>query len=433
MSHKPPSQERTSIPGHWLLMARLILLAIGILALLIYIVGTPVYYVQLIPSSHHCVADCITPAIIQELHARGIPVSDYAVYQVALNLLFALVYFLVAVLIFWRKSDDRMALLASFSLLTLGASFPSIPTALAAIHPAWQVPVTLVGNEDIFAFPSLIIFFFLFPNGRFIPRWTRWIAILTVVLFQLIAFFPTPSSGSGSWTRLLVAVLAPLVFGSLVFAQVYRYRHVSTSLERQQTKWIVYSMIVALLGFLLLGYGVPTVLRLFNSFDNLGLLPYTIVITAIYLVLLLIPLSLALAILRYRLWDVDVLINKTLVYSTLTGILALLYAGSILLLQYLLRGIIQQNNAIAIVVSTIVIYALFQPLRRRIQNIIDRRFYRRKYDAARTLAAFSETLRHEVDLSQLQAQLIGIVQETMQPEHVTLWLREPGEFKDRNL
>ncbi len=433
MSHQPHSQERAGIPRPWLLIARIIVLVTAILALLIYIVGTPVYYAQLIPSNHHCVADCLTPANIQELQARGIPASAYAAYQVALNLLFALIYFLVAALIFWRKSDDRMALLASFSLLTLGASFPSIPTALATIHPAWQVPVTLVGNEDIFAFPSLIIFFFLFPNGRFIPRWTRWMAILTVVLFEFIAFFPTPSPSSGGWPRLLIAVLAPLVFGSLVFAQVYRYRHVSTSLERQQTKWIVYSMIVALLGFLLLGFGVPTVLRLFNSFDNLGLLPYMILITAISLVLLLIPLSLALAILRYRLWDVDVLINKTLVYGTLTGILALLYAGSILLLQYLLRGIIQQNNAIAIVVSTIAIYALFQPLRRRIQNIIDRRFYRRKYDAARTLAAFSETLRHEVDLSQLKEQLIGIVQETMQPEHVTLWLREPGEYQNRNI
>ena len=429
MSHQPPSQERAGIRRPWLLIARIILLAIAVLALLIYIVGTPVYYAQLLPSNHHCVADCITPAIIQELHAQGIPASAYVAYQVALNLLFALVYFLVAALIFWRRSDDRMALLASFSLLALGASFPSIPTTLATIHPAWQVPVTFVGNEDIFAFPSLLIFFFLFPNGRFIPRWTRWMAILTVVLFELLAFFPTPSPASGGWSRLLIAVLAPLVFGSLVFAQIYRYRRVSTSLERQQTKWIVYSMIVALLGFLVLGYGVPAVLRLFNAFDNLGLLPYTIVITAIYLVLLLIPLSLALAILRYRLWDVDVLINKMLVYSTLTGILALLYAGSILLLQYLLRGIIQQNNGIAIVVSTIGIYALFQPLRRRIQNIIDRRFYRRKYDAARTLAAFSETLRQEVDLNQLKEQLVGIVQETMQPERVTLWLREPGDWK----
>jgi len=432
MSHEPHNQERTGISMPWLLIARIILLATGILALLIYIVGTPVYYAQLI-SNHHCFVDCLTPANIQELHVRGIPASDYAAYQVAINLLFALIYFLVAVLIFWRKSEDRMALLASFSLLTLGASFPSIPTALATIHPAWQVPATLVGNEDIFAFPSLIVFFFLFPNGRFIPRWTLWTATISVALFELTVFFPASPTSSRSWPELLIAVLAPLlVFGSLVFAQIYRYRHVSTRLERQQTKWIVYGMVVALLGFLLLGYVIPAMLRLFIPIQQVSLLPYTILITTIYLVLLLIPLSLALAILRYRLWDVDVLINKTLVYSLLTGTLVGVYALCIIALQALLRGLFHQNSEVAIVVSTLLIAALFQPLRGRIQILIDRRFYRSKYDAARALAAFSSTLRHEVDLSQLKEQLISIVQETMQPEHVTLWLREPGEFRDRN-
>ncbi len=219
----------------------------------------------------------------------------------------------------------------------------------------------------------------------------------------------------------------------LVGLQVYRYRRVSTFRERQQTKWVVFGLVVALGGFalfLIIGsLFLPP--ELLNSSGAGVLLPTTVTDG----LLLFIPISIAIAILRSRLYDIDTIINKALVYGGLSGILGALYAGLIIGLESLAGFITRQSSAnpLVLVISTLAIFALFQPLRRRIQRIIDRRFYRRKYDAAKVVAAFSATLRNEVDLDQLRAQLLEVVQETMQPSHVSLWVRHPSRTETRSL
>jgi hypothetical protein len=205
------------------------------------------------------------------------------------------------------------------------------------------------------------------------------------------------------------------------YAQIYRYRYVSSSPERQQTKWVVFGLLLwlVLMGLL----GVPYSIEL--SLPPGSPLPLWSLAgsTGWWLTLSIVPLSLSIAVLRYRLYEIDLIINRTLVYGALTALLVGMYVASIVVLQGLLRALTGHESQLAIVFSTLVIAALFNPLRHRIQSFIDRRFYRSKYDARKTLEAFSAKLRDETDLNALSNDLMGVVRETMQPAHVSLWLR----------
>jgi hypothetical protein len=184
--------------------------------------------------------------------------------------------------------------------------------------------------------------------------------------------------------------------------------------ERQQLKWFVYSVSLLVVGFLaaFLGFGLHSVAWF------VGIAAFNFL-----------PIAAGIAILRYRLYDIDVIINRTLVYGVLTAALALVYVGSIVLLQGLFRALTGESSQLAVVASTLAIAALFVPLRRRVQAFIDRRFYRRKYDVAKTLQAFNAKLRDDVDLDSVADDLVEVVKETMQPAHVSLWLRPPEKEK----
>jgi hypothetical protein len=368
-----------------------------------------------------------TPEGVRALQDAGLSVRTYALLNVVVHKVFQLVWLVVGALIYWRRSDDRMALLVSMFLVSFGpvAVDTTDAEALLSSQPAWWLPVlgvNIVGNV------SAVLFFLLFPSGRFAPRWTRWLAVAFcafLVTDSLIEnLFPELYSRLPALEMVAFLVFVGIVV-SMVWSQIYSYRRFSSPVQRRQTKWVVFGTTLAVAGTF--PFQVPVDLSLVDGDTPLRLL---LLRTGFSLSFLLVPLSISVAVLRSHLFDIDVLINRTLVYGSLTAMLIGLYLGGILVLQRLFIVLTGEESTLAVVASTLVIAALFNPLRRRTQSFIDRSFYRNKYDAAKTLEAFSATLRDETDLDALSDDLVGVVRETMQPVHVTLWLRPDTGSRD---
>ena len=311
-----------------------------------------------------------------------------------------------------------------YTLETDPGSLPGVP--LAAWLTSW---VWVAGG-------SLVLFVFLyFPDGKLpSPRWrpVAWIVLVNAALAVApFAFGPRLLEGSSGRSRIVNPVgiegstrlldllervsfvlLLP-VSVALILSLVVRFRRARGD-ERQQIKWVAYGVALFTLAIV--------AVSLWPSLDG------SVAGNVLFLVgFLAIPSAMALAILRYRLYDIDVVINRTLVYGALSVTLALLYFGSITVLQGAWIALTGQRAQLAVVASTLLIAALFNPIRRRIQAFIDRRFYRRKYDAAKTLESFSHRLREEVDLENLAGELVAVVEKTIQPAHVSLLLRDRGE------
>jgi hypothetical protein len=213
--------------------------------------------------------------------------------------------------------------------------------------------------------------------------------------------------------------VAPLLFVAVAFSVFVRLRR-SVGVERQQIKWFAYAAAIfamsVILNVITLAIDPPRWVEVANP------VIFSVAGTTI-------PVAMGIAILRYRLYDIDLLINRTLVYGSLTASLAGVYLGSVVVLQYTFRTLTGGESQLAVVASTLAIAALFNPLRGRVQGFVDRRFYRRKYDAVKTLAAFNARLRDETDLEALGSEVVGVARRTVQPAHVSLWLRPDAASK----
>jgi hypothetical protein len=366
-----------------------------------------------------------TPEGVRAIQDAGLSVHTYALLNVVVDKVFQLVWLVVGALIFLRRSDDRMALLVSLFLVTFGPVTVDTTDAEALIssQPAWLLPVRGV---QVVGLVCSMLFFLLFPGGRFVPRWTRWLAVAFIAFQVSRDLFPDLYSRSPALEWISFMVFLGIIV-SITWSLAYRYRRISSVEQRRQTRWVVFGTTLAIAGTF--PFQLPVDLALLGGDTPLALLLLRMGFAFSFL---LVPLSISVAVLRSHLFDIDVVINRTLVYGSLTAILIVLYFGGIVVLQEvfdILTGA-SEKSTLTVVVSTLVIAALFNPLRRRIQSFIDRRFYRRKYDARKTLQAFSATLRDETDLNALSDDLVSVVRQTMAPAHVSLWLR-PGTASKR--
>jgi hypothetical protein len=415
---------RRRLHGGPLILARVLWLLLAVLTLGLFCAGIPIHLHVLLTLSLQAerALQYLPPGAGRSLLKFALSANVYPAFDLTLEIALVLLLSLISIVRFWHKSDDWVVILFSPGYMLFGTYITHPLNALLTVFPLWRLPINFVqACGAVFA----VLIFYRFPDGRFVSAWTRSLALLCLVWNLAWVLFPgLPFNASNIYSLSLPALLVLLLWMVTgIVALLLRYPHLTSLHQRQQTRLFTISAMVGVATYA--AYAVPQALFPALSQPGVTHVLYTMIGNPLYLVAaVLVPLFLFFSIQRYHLFDIEVLINRTLIYGTLTGTLALVYFGLVFVLQFLLRGFIGQTNNLTIVISTLAVAALFQPLRRRIQSAIDRRFYRRKYDAAKTLAAFSATLRSEVDLDQLRERLVAVVQETMQPRHVSLWLRK---------
>jgi hypothetical protein len=351
------------------------------------------------------------PQIQTVVDTIGIRPEMVAAVRLSASLLCLLFFWTVAGVLFWRKSSSITGALAAYIFVFTSHGFSGMLLSDGRTSQATQ-------NLDLVlavaTWPSFFVMLYIFPNGRFVPHFTRYLVGLPYLIF-IMASFNSKMNPFG------IAVIFAYALGGIL-SQIYRYRKVSTLAERQQTKWVVSA--VALL--ILSAFATPALLFLFPGWvvGSPARFWHELIGTAVLGTLLpaMLPLAVGFSILRYRLWDIDLIIRRTLVYSLLTAMLGLVYLGGVTILQAVFTTASGQTSPLSVVLSTLAIATLFTPLRRYIQDFIDRSFYRSKYNAELALAQFANLASRETDLEELNKQMASMVQETVQPAQVSLWL-----------
>lgn len=422
--HRSNNPEEAKTVSQRLRVAQVAWVVFFALALVLYSVGAILYFGNLrqictAPPIQCAEYDFPTALGAAQLNAAGMSLDTYAFLRVGFRVLFSLFPITLAALIFARRRSEPMALFVSFFLI-----FGLTGEATGVLGDKSPVLLVFAKLIEYLSVIFLPLFFGLFPNGRMVPR-VYW---LVVVFFGAVYYggeiLHADPVSNPIWSVLSYAAWLSVLVGGTA-AQIYRYVRVSTSEEKRQTRWVLFGLavmafsIVALVLFAQIG-GDPDIGT--NRDTNL---PRRFA----FLVVLNIPfeivyLAIGMAILRSRLFDIDVIIRRTATYAIVVALLLFVYFGSVILLQQLFASVTGQRSEIITIVSTLAIAALFVPLRNRIQNALDKRFNRQRYNAQQVLQEFAVTVRDETNLEKLSAELVNVVNETMQPKSVSLWLKQ---------
>jgi hypothetical protein len=359
----------------------------------------------------------LTGAEVDALADLALTPRWYAQFMTTISIFIASIYWILAGVILWRQGSTILGLAVSLALAAVPVATFVASNDWSIVYPALSTPA--------FVFSWLVtmimlVFFYLLPNGRFSPWWAFWplaltMGLLTLLMLVIGGMVPLPAEIRPVTDTSLLGLV--ILGGGL---QVHRYRRDSTVLERQQTKWIIFGVIAYVLGVVVWAMVFGGVLEIASGRARLFANMSGWFIDLFFLLTL--PAAITIAILRYRLWDIDLVIRRTLQYALLTGLLALLYFGSVVVLQSLLGAFGGGQTQAITVLSTLGIAALFNPLRIRVQGFIDHRFFRAKYDAEQALAGFAAITRDEVDMDRLSTALLSVVDDTIRPSGASLWL-----------
>ena len=401
----------TRLHGRRLMLTRGVWLALVILTLGTYFASLPVYMAQLqtFCAGTACAYGQLSSGQGGVLKVIGLSTGDYAAYTIALTFASVVVCLVVSTLIILRRSDDRMALLVALMLVTLG---PVIAVTTVAENPSpWQVP-----NEclSFLALALLVLVFSLFPSGQFVPRWTRWSTVVCLAGVVLSAFFsnaPSPLNTHADMSLLVMIGELPI----LAITQLYRYRRVSSPMQRQQIKWVVFGIAVPIIVFVS-GTVLALIFPALAEPNSLYLLAYYVVIICLPL---FIPLSFGFAMLRYRLWDIDIIINRTLVYGALTAIVVGVYVLIVGVLGTLLHT---SGNFLISLLATGLVAVLFQPLRARLQRMINRLVYGERDDPYGVLSRLGSRLEATLVPEKVLPTIVETVAQTLKLPYVAIAL-----------
>lgn len=421
------SDATTRLHGRRLLLARLAWFIVVALTVALFLLSIPP---QIADSRIICtsanVNDCfglgqLNAQLLQQLEQMGLSLGFYLAFVAVIQVAFPLVFLAVGALIFWRKYDDWMALLVSLMLVVFGlADSASAPKLLPAAYPSLTFPIWFL---QFLGIALLMFFIFLFPDGRLVPRWIRWLMPFILLREAINAFFPNSDLVNGdSW------YLSQLIeVGLALYAQIYRYRRVSGPVQRQQTKWVVYGLAMSFIGYfgfiLLFGFG-------FTSWTA-NVLAVMFLQTLLAFFILLIPVSILIAVLRFRLYDIDLLISRTLVYVPLTAILAGIFAASISLSQKVFIAFTGQSSDAATVLTTLIVVAAVEPLKTGLQHLVDRRF-KDAGDPTKTLKAFDgqvQSFIQMVDRDAITRRLLDEATQAFQAKNGALFLARDGNME----
>lgn len=363
----------------------------------------------------------IKPAVVRaDLEAIGVSPETYALCQLAIHVAFATLWLAVGAVIFWRRSDDRMALLTSLALVTFGTfTIDEWPNILAQQYPIVWLPVQLLA---FLGSVSLVLFFFLFPDGRFVPRWALWIVLLWTAHETPYYLFPGSSLDTNS--SLPTINFVTIVGFAIVAAasQIYRYRRVSAPVQRQQTKWVVFGTVAGIAGTI--GFAVP--LHTSRTIAQYGS-PYNLVFeVGIYGSLFLIPLSISIAILRYRLWDIDVFINRTLVYGALTVTVVGTYAILVGSLGSLLQT---RGSPLVSLFAAGFVAVFFAPLKERLQRGVNRLMYGERDDPYGVLSRLGQRLEATLEPEAVLPTVVETVAGALKLPYAAIAMRREDGFE----